>query len=327
MSPAVAYLAIRLLPDPTTTGQHFTNYLNGLVITAYDQTIISIDPQTEPNAPGTQEFELGVASGPVWQAPNIAPHPFPQVPVVNLNPPSSPNGLPTLDATIFQHFEYFSNSDTPSPLAVATAFIPVNIPGLNTTAPLPPSPYPQYPTNTSYDVRLSMVRNQIALPEPPIQWNVTVAQISYTAGFTTPIVIPLSEILGAPPSMYVLVPNPPPTGAAASSTINLSDDGTPPKFEDLVQAINPVLKAYSLAGAASLASLTVPLTKNQCQTIAQKIAWNPSLTQLPNPIPPYPSPPKYASPNSTLHIILFGVWEGGQDASILSHIHFDQIHT
>jgi len=292
--PTLAFIVIRLLPNPTTDGTTFLSYLNQLTITAYDQNLISVDPNSNPNAPGTAEFELGVASGTAWQAPQLqdAPPPFPLA-TVNLNPPSDPKSLPTLDNTIFQHFEYTSGSITPTPLAVATAVIPVNITGLNTTDPLPPSPYPQYPSETSYNVRLSMVRNEILLPDPPMQWNVTTTTIGYPpSGFTKPIPIRFKDLIGTP-SMFVILPGPPPATAVPTSTINLSTDGTPPKFDDLVQAINPILTAYNLTGASSLTSLTAPLTESQCQIIAQKIAWNPSLTEFPNPIPPYPDPPRY----------------------------------
>lgn len=293
-APSLTLIVIRLLPNPATDPTTFQGYLQDLTITAYDQNIISVDPKTNPNAPGTTEFELGVASGSVWLPPTL-PNPPPPIPLpsVNLNPPATPGALPTFDAAIFQHFDYVSNSLTPNLRSVATAIIPVNITGLNTTNPLPPSPYPQYPSNTSYDVRLSMVRNGVLLPDPPMQWNVTTTSIGYPpSGFTKPIPILIKDIISTP-SMYVLLQQPPPTNAAAASSINLSTDGTPPKFEDLVTAIAPILTTYNLAGASSLTSLTTPLTQSQCQIIAQKIAWNPSLTQFPNPIPPYPAPERY----------------------------------
>lgn len=278
----VIAITIRLLPSPPTDATTFQSYLQDLTITAYDQSILPVDPSI--TTPGVTEYSLGSASvsasSPLW-TPLQSP-PF----LVDVTPASDPNGIPTLASSVFQHF-YF-DPFTPATIlkSVATAVILVNI------DPKAPSPYPQYPDPKSYDVRLTMQRGNppVLLPQAPIEWNINTVTVSYFTPPLTPQWDVVQFILEDPNSvsMYVLLQNPPPPKAPASSTINLSSDGTAPKFDDLVQAVNPVLATYNL-GAHSLDKLSNPLTADQAGNIATQIMFNPALQRLPLPVPPYPS--------------------------------------
>lgn len=291
----VQVLIVRLLPNPPTDPTTFQTYLNGLTITAYDQSLVPVDPNVV--TPGTKEWQIGSASvsssTPLW-----TPEPLNPLPplVVSTTPGPTSSSPPVLASTIFQHFQWFWSGSpavpTPAGLrSVATAIIVVNI------DPKAPNPYPEYPSST-YNVRLSLSRGGVTLPDPPIQWSLQAVTPSNPSATTWPVdqfgineLDPNSQLnsITSSSTMYALIPNPPPQNAPSSTTITLPTDGTPPKFEDLHSAIDPVLSAYNLTGATSLASLTVALTDSQSLSIAQAIMNNQAIQQLPVPVPPFPS--------------------------------------
>jgi hypothetical protein len=279
-------IVVRLLPSSPVSAATFTSWLENLTITAYDK---SIQAPSDPTVivPGTAEWGVGSASvsssTPLW-VPILPPF------VVPVSAGSNSNPLPVLSSSVFQHYS-FNHTDPlaliPTLKSVATAIILVNI------DPKAPSPYPEYPASTTYNIRLSMQRGvspATLLPDPPIEWNIVSETIMYFDPSAFPVwdveVFGINELNPTDPSMYAFLPQPLPT-SPSSSLVALSSDGTPPVFDDLVQAINPIVATYNLGGS-TLKSLPLTLTADQCKYIASKIVYNPAVQHLPTPVPAFP---------------------------------------
>src|SRR5215204_1732804 len=279
-------IILRLLPAEPTSGEEFRKALDQLTIRAYDLSF---------NNSGNGDL-LGTASGLAdW---------FPGDPSnnsVNVDPnnPSPPAPLPP--TSIIQHYVNFYWSGVPIArglLAAATAVIVVNVPGGR----------PEYPSGTSFDIRLEMQRGA-----PP--FDIIVKTVYYNVPATT--IAPLSNHprdyfdRDSYPNMHFTLPetpNPFPTSAYVTlppaavgldptrAYVNLPSNGDPPNFNELRTAINLVLARDPDAGPppADLINLS-PLTPAQSKHIAAEIVWNREL--YPPPDQPRPLGIMYTKPH------------------------------
>jgi hypothetical protein len=293
LQPPLAIL-VRLVPTSPLDATSFSSYLSNLTINAYADGIEALSGPLD-TTPGTVEWSIGTASTSqtnlLW-VPALYP-PF----VVEVEAPTTSNGPPTFVNTIFQHFNWDSNSSL-SPatlLSVATAVVLVTV----------PTSYPSYPTNTSsigstsFNVRVSLQRNVIPLDAPEIEWDVQCAPLPFYSPTAFPYMYDVENFgvnqqyninnptsYGVNPSLYASLPPPLPS-SPTTTLISLSNDGTPPAFQDIVNAVNPVIASYNLGGS-SLSSLPLPLTLGQCNSIASMVVYNPATQKLPVPVPEYP---------------------------------------
>lgn len=297
-------IIVRILPNPPTDGTTFQRYLTGLTIDAYDQNIIDVDPNNAPT--GYQELKLGTASGVVpiddgelWDV---------VVQPMDIPPPAA-DQKKTLPKSIIQHVVFSGqpnlvNLAVGSLKAVATAVIVVDIPrwnpGVTTHEEYPVLRNPPPDGIFGYDLRLEIKRNGVLLDAPDIEWNATY----YTVPDLSPYVIDYMGIANngpvqqpfsnypsmSQPSLYAIIPDAPTPLPPGTAGVLLKKDGTPPNFDNLLNAVNTVLGVYNLQKGTELQNLASPLTEQQCNDVAYEIAYNRAWFPLPPPVPPFPPP-------------------------------------
>lgn len=152
----------------------------------------------------------------------------------------------------------------PEWLAVATAVI--EIPAL-----------PEYQYN---DVVLNIERNGEKINERRLHYNAPSAQISALDAH--------DAYSGLAASLYVALPPPARDLDSNIAHIDLPDDGTPPNFTELKEAIRKVLQgdpdgAINFADDAVLDDFLAQLSPQQCRHIAYEIVWNRQTDPLPVP--------------------------------------------
>jgi hypothetical protein len=200
-------LVIRLHPTEPVTGDEFTNYLNGLSITAHELSF------TDPTGAATPA--LGPAT---YIAPSLPP-----------SPSLDPTPVQDPDTRIVQHFSLTfgipTNTYVRNFSAVATAVIEI----------------PDPPAGGEYrtaDIRLEITRNGSPIAHKPIYYNVPVALTPIPAD---PNDFPnISDPLGNPIiSLHLALPS----SSQPSPTVVLPEDGTAPNFANLRTAVEAVLSA------------------------------------------------------------------------------------
>ncbi|EXA32193.1 hypothetical protein FOVG_16565 [Fusarium oxysporum f. sp. pisi HDV247] len=279
-------IIVRLLPNARTDAATFQNYIKGLEIHAYDQNISDVDANSDPT--GAKEVPLGSASGVLTFNDGVSWSDVAKAMTIDPPQPGHKKKLPT---GIIQHVK--KQLAVGQAKAVATAVIVVDIDGS----------HKEYPTSASYDVRLDIKRNGVALEAPPIEWNAScysVADLSpyppdYMGIQDNPFVQP-GWLLMKVPSIYALIlaaPLPLPPGTAA---VLLDQDGKPPPFGDLLKAVNLVLGNYDLQAGTTLEELSTPLTEAQSREIAAEIVYN--RAWLPLPLPESELEDLYTSPDN-----------------------------
>lgn len=147
------------------------------------------------------------------------------------------------------------------------------------------------------------LRTNVVLPNLP-QTNDFVGQpgnayhISLDAYYETFIKLPTSAYVALTEQGREFDPNDP-----NSAYIQLPDDGSPPGFSDLDEAVDKVLTIDPGAGNYDLAALT----QQQCLHIAREIVWDRNLDPLPEPSRPleniYTEPPNPPSDREMLKTV------------------------
>ena len=181
-------------------------------------------------------------------------------------PNASQPWIPDPTAGIVQHFTTPPLPQLPAPEAVATAVIQITA---------LPAGYKEYDT---YDLRLVVTRGGVSIPESQLYYDVAVepSPAPASSAFTT---LPAADV-----ALYLGIPAPISGGLAA---LDLGDDGTPPNYQTLYNAIQAVLAAdQQPTPPAVLGSLTV----DQATHIAYEILW---ATQNALPTPPSSSTASY----------------------------------
>ncbi|MEG4274722.1 MULTISPECIES: hypothetical protein, partial [unclassified Microcoleus] len=245
-------LVIRLHPTEPVTGADFTNYLNGLSITAHDLSF------TDPT--GSTTPALGPAT---YIAPTLPPIP-PIPPSRSVAPIQDP------DTRIVQHFSITTDPitliDTAREfLAVATAVIEI----------------PDPPAGGEYrtaDIRLVISRNVggnvSEIVHKQTYYNVPVR----AGGLPVPPSPPLDPNVfkdWPETSLHLAVPS----SGSTSPTVILPEDGTTPNFTVLRTAVEAVLTTEPGIAVADIANLTLA----QCRHIAYEIIWDRMAYPLPVP--------------------------------------------
>ena len=141
------------------------------------------------------------------------------------------------------------------PMAAATAVIEVDSGG---------------PEHDSSDLRLEITRNGGTIVHDEVYFNVP----------TAPGSLPDPEDFQAlePSSLFLALPPPGQEVGPGDAYVALPADGTPPRFDDLLAAVNIVL-AGDPGGAPDPAALTPP----QASHVAAEIVWNQKFRPLPEP--------------------------------------------
>ncbi|HEV2375325.1 MAG TPA: hypothetical protein VGS19_24595, partial [Streptosporangiaceae bacterium] len=230
-------LIIRLHPGQQVDPNEFRKWLHGLEISAYDLTFTDNAAVVQLGA--SQGVLLGKTSG------------LAQVPPDGSNKIGvHPNTHPV---PVMQHYiDYTAGLVTKHALqSAATVAIKA----------VPPAGHPEYPKPTSYDLRLVITRNGVAITDDELDFNVAVAS-------RAPLPDDQTWYFQQAAATYVTLP-PVSSGKLA---LDLSPNGPPPAFGALVTAIDKVL-ADDPGGGAKLAT-HAPLTLGQCQQIASEIIWD-----------------------------------------------------
>ncbi|TYK52653.1 neuraminidase-like domain-containing protein [Actinomadura decatromicini] len=242
-------IVVRLRPTRPVSGEAFTSALSGLTVEAFD---------------------LGFGSTAEGRSLGSAHGVFTSVSVAEI-------GVDLTRTAIVQH--YIDTGATPttpptirSPAAAATAVIVVD----------PPPTGPEYPTGTSFDLRLKLTRDGAPIADRRIDFNAVVTTVD-----ALPIL--LTDVVGLPPSAYAVLPA---AASGAGAHLELPEDGTPPDFASLVKAVNAVL-ALDPADGSTIAQRTT-LSGAQAKHVAAEIEWDRKV----HPAPPEPRPlaQMYTSP-------------------------------
>lgn len=167
--------------------------------------------------------------------------------------PDDPPWVPHPNTRIVQHFtEPSIGEPVPRPLSVATAVVEV----------------PAHPEHVTSDLRLEISRNGGAIVHRQVYFNVPQVEHNGPLG---PEIFHEFE-----PSLYLALPG----VALDDGVLELPADGTPPRFEDLRDAVETVL-GNDPGNTGILASLTA----QQARHIAYEIVWNRVVRPLPGPPP------------------------------------------
>ena len=175
--------------------------------------------------------------------------------------PWEPDG----DSGIVQHFVPRAPIPQPPPnppiipvaQAVATAVIELDLP-------------PGHPEHTTVDLRLEITRGAGTIVRRQVHFNVPVSG----TGLPGPGAFPDLE----PTSLFLSLPEPGREVDPTDAFVELPEDGTPPRFDDLLRAVNIVL-GHDPGGTPDLAALT----PRQARHIAYEIVWNQKFRPLPEP--------------------------------------------
>ena len=258
-------IVIRIVPQGPTDPITFTSYLTalgGLQITANDLSFSN--PQPGQNV-GSASY---IAPG------GLTPAPAPLV--GSTTQPTYPAGITNgivqqydfVPATFFEPAYYH-------PEAVAAAVIEI------------PSPAPGQTTFENLSLSVSWGGTQ------PIPVTTDYYDVPLTAGPTPDP----NQWATLSPSLYLQIPAPP--AQAGALNFVLPTDGTPPRFDDLLNAIKAVLKIDPSGALPDLGSLTI----QQCRNIAYEIVWS-QQGAIPNP--PDPVENLYTNPPNTGSLFLSG---------------------
>ena len=237
-------IILRIHPIEPVEGASFTAFLNGITIRAFDLSF----------GDSVTGVLIGQASG------RANPH---------LSSTSN-NTVNINNRAILQNYR-----DVPDPLSpsnqirvlesVATAVLVVNA----------PAGHPEYPSSTSLDIRLEITRGGKNLVNQPTHYNVTVTS---SGSLSTN----QKTYFAMEPSAYVALPSSTVGLDPALAYVDLPSGGQPPKFGDLVSAINLVL-AQDPGGAGSSLQDRPSLSAAQSHQIAAEIVWNRTLYPPPEP--------------------------------------------
>ena len=217
------------MPTTQRSAAQFNGDLQGLSITAFDLTIDSNDPVSGG-------VSLGTASGIVpASAAELAGPSFQGVPhELVIHDPKSAH--PSLKEAIMQHFLTLIAPDPPTPktpivpgvyeyMAVATAVI----------IAVPPAGHLEYPTPTSYDLRLQVTRNNLKIDDATLDFNTSILQVDHLSrvqqdymGFPPSGALPWTN--SAIPSAYLSIPPAPPTGTLDLITADIVNGQALPRF-------------------------------------------------------------------------------------------------
>lgn len=244
-------LILRLHPTKQISPSVFLRYLQDLTITAYDLSYAN--PRGDPPALGSATSVGNNTRRPPSNAANIR------------------------NRRIFQHYKDVVDPVTKVTTrhleSVATAVIEVEA-----TSP----PAPEYPTADSYDLRLEIQR---------ASGSGTLDIIDHTLYYNVPVVtvarLPNDQTwyFRKDPSAYVELPAETVGLDPSLAYVELPPDGGPPRFDQLVGAVNLVL-AMDPGGAGATLEQLAPLSAAQSKQVAEEIVWNRAL----NPPPPLPRP-------------------------------------
>jgi hypothetical protein len=267
-------IVIRLHPTAPVSGDTFTNYLKDLQITAYDLSFSS--PR------------VGVQVGPTakYIPPTLHPPVLPPQPPPPLPPVIPPAIEPTFDpaTTIVQHFV---NGTVMIGVLVCPCYVTAAVATAVIAVPAPPA------GQTTYEnLRFEVKRGNGQITVDNVYYNVPTG-----SGSPGP-----DQFQPSPPwggggtpttSLFLALPAPPADPNAVSVVVPA--DGTAPRFDDLLNAVNKVLGADPGAPAPDLA--TQILTPDQCRNIAYEIVWG---KQDPLPVPgPETMEDLYTNPPNT----------------------------
>jgi hypothetical protein len=233
-------IILRLHPTEPMSGAGFQTLLTGLASTAYDLSF----------ANSVEGDQIGVAQG-------VAdPH----------TGALGANSVDINNTAMLQH--YRDVVVIPAPFnptierrleAAATAVIVAT----------PPAEPAEYPSGTSFDIRLRLTRGGTDFTDRVVDYNVQVTNID-------PLLDNQTTYFGLEASAYVAL-------TPSSIGLTLPVDGQPPTFDALVAAINVVLA--QAPGGGDLQTLA-PLTSAQSRQVAAEIIWNRTLfPTLPLPRP------------------------------------------
>lgn len=252
------FLIVRIIPTQPVGPTAFRAALQGMTIIAWDKWVR--DAQNDR--------ELGRATGLATRPQNGVP--LSDIPLLGLS--GTP---PVLQQTIMQHFGVLPNNQYQM-YSVATAVIVVNRAALD-------GPDKEYPTPTSYDVRLELGASAgpIAVVSRQKIVDFNIKPVTATLSKSQPFYMKIAT------DVYLPVDVPVSPLPAGTNVVTPSRDGTPPSFSALKDAINSVLAKDSPDGASSLETMTTYLSTAQAQQIAAELINNRLLD--PAPVAPYPT--------------------------------------
>ena len=215
-------IILRLVPSEPTSADKFREVLNTLTIAIYDLTVDNKDDALLGTVSGLANYEPPI--DPVTLLPDFSKN------LVNINGPTPPPR-----ESIIQHYFHIYSPIPPydiisrNLLSAATAVMVVNV----------PAAHHEYPTPTSFDIRLEIKRGTIDIIDHTLQYNVTVTTVAdplpndqrdyFDFGPETPNPFPTSAYVTLPPSTVGLDPK--------LANIDLPSNGQPPNFEKLRDAI------------------------------------------------------------------------------------------
>ncbi|MDH6125483.1 neuraminidase-like domain-containing protein [Kitasatospora sp. GP82] len=245
------YIIIRLHPTVPTTGDLFTSALTGLELTAYDMT-----------------FDQSSAGVPIGHAKDVV---TPGLGVVFTPATTTVDGVtvPETAPAVVQHFVVDPLTDLPvldpltgNPLLEAAATVVMAV--------QPATPHAEYPTPTSYDVRLALTRGT-EIADPTVNYNITTISDSNLPVLQAEFFTPDPNAL--PVAGYAAIPPAPPTGGGpVPDRVELPADGSAPNFDQLVNAVNHVLDKDP--GTGGHLHQRPQLTVGQCRQIAAELVWD-----------------------------------------------------
>ena len=197
-----------------------------------------------------EAFDIGINNGPdgvsVGSA-SYVPPPIPPTP-----------WIPASTTRIVQHFEVVSPTLPPQPLAAATAAIRVATPA-------------GYTEHNESDLRFKVTRGGKEILSSQLYYNVPVS--------TSALPKDRGTLPGlSPTSLYLALPDRGREIDPADAFVPVSPDGTPPRYDILLNAVTIVL-THDPGSPAQLADLT----PTQARHVAYEIVWNQKYRPLPAP--------------------------------------------
>jgi hypothetical protein len=248
------YILVRITPSQPVSPDAFRAALQGVTITAFDKSVSS----------PTKDRTLGSASGLV-ALPDLGHLPVVSIPpLVVLTCPSR------FEAGILQHIKPVAFTG----YSVATAIIIVDPAQIGNTL--------EYPTPTSFDVRLELTQSGSGSPSAVIAQEIVDFNITTT---TKALSLDQNTYMVADADIYLSIDVPKEPLPDGVAIIAPNPKGQPPSFDTVREAINKVLAKDQTIGAPSLECMAAFLSTAQAQQIASELTYNTSLD--PPPAPPY----------------------------------------
>jgi hypothetical protein len=215
-------IIVRLHPDQSVAGTDFTNYLNGLNITAYDISYAHAKPD-----PATLT-QIGQAKYLPGGDPNFSD--------------ITKNQIQQHASLFFGGFANLVDVNSGNPESVATAMIEVQ----------EPAGYPEY---VGPDLLLQISRGGTTITEATLYYNVVTQNVGALPATSEGIL----AAFGNPSNTSLYLPLPAPTSNLLSV---LPSDGSAPDFKSLDDAVKTVLKADPGGALPDLGSLSVDQCRN-----------------------------------------------------------------